>query len=259
VAMPRSKLSSNDGAVLQHIFDPESAPTPELLIDASLPKDPHYEDQTLAKIAEKEKRLIKQVEAAMSLESPIERKAILDKTTKSLQELLKIFPQSAALHNDLAQVLRLRHDNHQVARSLIQRIETSEAAVQALEALNAAIQLLSPSSPLAGMSPTQCRTLAQAHMQRGAMRYGAVKYVAAGDSSRVPDRAPAFMGWTRSALEEAASRDFFMGGRYGNEIGRALAVHTNPTAKLCGQMVQDAMRREFALGSTPRSETMAAK
>ena len=52
-------------------------------------------------------------------------------------------------------------------------------------------------------------------------------------------------GWQVIDFEEAASRDFFMGGRYGNEIGKALAVHTNPTAKLCGQIVQEAMRKEF--------------
>lgn len=253
------KLSSNDGAVLQQIFDPESAPTPDLLIDASLPKDPHYDDVTLAKIAEAERSLITTVEGAMSLESTTERNRALDQTTNDLQSLLQRFPQSAALGNDLAQVLRLRHGSELMSKSLIQRTNASDPAVRALDALNTAIQLLTPASPLAALSPTQCRTLAQAHMQRGAMRYGAAKHIAASDGSRVLDTAPAFKDWTRTSLEEAASRDFFMGGRYGNEIGRALAVHTNPTAKLCGQMVQDAMRREFAHGPSMRSEDMIAK
>jgi hypothetical protein len=39
-----------------------------------------------------------------------------------------------------------------------------------------------------------------------------------------------------------------MGGRYGNEIAKALAVSTNPTAKLCGEMVREAMRKEYASG-----------
>ena len=52
-------------------------------------------------------------------------------------------------------------------------------------------------------------------------------------------------GWTVVEFAEAASRDFWMGGRYGNEVARGLAVHANPTAKLCGQMVKEAMRREF--------------
>lgn len=51
--------------------------------------------------------------------------------------------------------------------------------------------------------------------------------------------------WTVEDLEELASRDFMMGGRYGNEIARGLAVATNPTAKLCGSIVREAMRKEF--------------
>ena len=46
-------------------------------------------------------------------------------------------------------------------------------------------------------------------------------------------------------FEEAASRDFALGGRYGNEIAKGLAVSTNPTAKLCGQMVREAMKKEY--------------
>ena len=41
-----------------------------------------------------------------------------------------------------------------------------------------------------------------------------------------------------------------LGGRYGNEIARNLAVGTNPVAKLCGEMVREAMRKEYAGGST---------
>ncbi len=48
-------------------------------------------------------------------------------------------------------------------------------------------------------------------------------------------------------FEESASRDFTMGGRYGNEVAKALAVASNPTAKLCGAMVKEAMRKEYGL------------
>jgi hypothetical protein len=56
--------------------------------------------------------------------------------------------------------------------------------------------------------------------------------------------------WSTVEFEEAASRDFMMAGRYGNEIGKGLAVSTNPTAKLCGEMVKEAMRKEYAGGMT---------
>ena len=48
--------------------------------------------------------------------------------------------------------------------------------------------------------------------------------------------------------EENASRDFMVGGRYGNEVAKALAVAANPTAKLCGEMVREAMKKEYAGG-----------
>lgn len=46
-------------------------------------------------------------------------------------------------------------------------------------------------------------------------------------------------------LEELASRDFFLGGRYGNRVAGELAVRTNPYAKMCGEIVRGAMGREM--------------
>jgi hypothetical protein len=57
--------------------------------------------------------------------------------------------------------------------------------------------------------------------------------------------------WSAVDFEENASKDFMMGGRFGNEIAKALAVSTNPTAKLCGEMVREAMRKEYAGGEIP--------
>ncbi len=54
--------------------------------------------------------------------------------------------------------------------------------------------------------------------------------------------------WKVTEWEENASRDFMVGGRYGNEIAKALAVAANPTAKLCGEMVREAMKKEYAGG-----------
>lgn len=59
-------------------------------------------------------------------------------------------------------------------------------------------------------------------------------------------------GLSRNDLEELASRDFTMGGRYGDESARGMAVRTSPYAKLCGQIVQEAMKGDF-VGGWPRS------
>jgi hypothetical protein len=42
-----------------------------------------------------------------------------------------------------------------------------------------------------------------------------------------------------------ASRDFFVGGRYGNKIAQQMSVQTNPYAKMCGAIVKEAMRKEM--------------
>ncbi len=47
-------------------------------------------------------------------------------------------------------------------------------------------------------------------------------------------------------LEEAASRELGIGGRYGNETARQLAVKTNPYAKLCGSIVREALTKEIS-------------
>lgn len=45
-------------------------------------------------------------------------------------------------------------------------------------------------------------------------------------------------------LEEYASHDFTMAGKHGSELARAMAVRTNPYAKMCGAIVQTALRKE---------------
>lgn len=59
---------------------------------------------------------------------------------------------------------------------------------------------------------------------------------------------PGLEKWSANDFEEAASRDFRAAGTYGSEIGRVLGVAVNPTAKLCGEMVRGAMRREVGGG-----------
>ena len=55
-------------------------------------------------------------------------------------------------------------------------------------------------------------------------------------------------GLRRADREEMASRDFAMGARYGDEDARAMAVRTSPYAKLCGEIVKEAMRGDAMRG-----------
>ena len=54
--------------------------------------------------------------------------------------------------------------------------------------------------------------------------------------------------WDVSKFENATSDAFMMAARYGDKLGRQMAVWTNPTAKLCGEIVKEAMRKEYDVG-----------
>lgn len=60
------------------------------------------------------------------------------------------------------------------------------------------------------------------------------------------DDVPVLKDLSREDLEEAASRELGLGGRYGNETARQLAIKTNPYAKLCGSIVREALTKEIA-------------
>jgi len=46
-------------------------------------------------------------------------------------------------------------------------------------------------------------------------------------------------------LEDQAHRDFQLGAWYGNELAEKMVTATNPMAKLCGEIVSNAMRKEI--------------
>jgi len=240
-----ASLTENDGVVLHQIFDPESAPPQVVLVDESLPSLPLKQE---AELQEEEKSIIRQVETALKLSlNDSKRSELLSNASRRLTCLLAAHPDSPSLLNDFAQLHRFRHGDHNIVSTPQHSIDqaTADEAANTLRYLAKAIKLLSPSSPIMGISPTQARILSQAHMQRGAMYYAAAKDLPEGCIKNSTIMVTALQDWSRTDFEEAASRDFFMAGRYGDEMGRALAVHSNPTAKLCGQMVRDAMRIEY--------------
>ena len=248
-------LSNNDNAVLSQLFDPEAAPTPSILVDPSLPAEPHMLDQTtLAEIKRKEKTIIGRVEIALKeLSRSAERTTALQEAYHDMSELVNAYPEHASIRNNRAQLFRLQYGDHVLILSKLSRTSSHvrDLASTALEDLNKAISLLSPANPQSAVSPIQCRTMAQAYTQRGALYHTASKSLASlgldkASSVHIQDLDTSFEGWTTLDFEEAASKDFFMAGRYGSEVGKALAVHINPTAKLCGQMVQEAMKQEYS-------------
>lgn len=171
-----------------------------------------------------------------------------------LSTLITANPSYASARNNRVQAIRRLYGDGMLVRGLdacdcllndgVDGQEKQSAASQALSDLDTCISLLSPTEPHAQMSTHAVKTLSLAHTQRAAIYHQTSKNLARGGELDVQGgRREA--SWTKLDFEEAASSDFAMGGRYGNEIAKGLAVSTNPTAKLCGQMVREAMKREY--------------
>jgi hypothetical protein len=260
--MLSKSLTPHDLNVLEKIKDPESAPSVPLLIDSSLPRDPHVTDPIeYEKVAAAEGQIIKEFQAleakivASNLNDGLVHAQILadyDTCITKLADLITFHPAYASAHNNHAQALRRKYGESVLLRTIhplpsLTRPNSPEdptittAASTILHSLNTAVALLTPLTPFAPISSQAAKTLSQAHTQRGALYHITAKQMHADPdaSLRIERR------WTAVDLEEMASRDFVLGGRYGNEIARGLAVATNPTAKLCGSIVREAMRKEF--------------
>ncbi|PSR83239.1 hypothetical protein BD289DRAFT_483426 [Coniella lustricola] len=254
-------LSTRDLNILEKIQDPEFDPSRTVQIDASLPRDPHVTDPTqYDDIATQESKIIlavQQSELELAGLKPRTGAEPVDAYKNCLSELgalLSSNPSYASARNNRAQAIRRLYgdgllvvgveqaDGHLVLNS--ERSARLSAASEVLSDLETCISLLSPTTPNAHLSPHAAKTLSLAHTQRAAIYHQTSKLIARGGEVDI-DSLRREASWQRLDFEEAASADFALGGRYGNEIAKGLAVSTNPTAKLCGQMVRQAMKKEY--------------
>lgn len=244
------QLSKADSKVLAQVFDPESAPTRvEVLVNPDLPADPCILDnELLLTLKGREKD-------AISIIEQFEKNAGTEQRSKDaaykaalaiIDSIIEAHPTYASARNNRAQLRRWRFGDR---NTLCQKksaldCEKSAAGVAAVKDLESSIELVSPSRPQDGVSPSQGRLLAQSYTQLGALYYAAFKDL---DTDAIMEVAELDgSSWSKDRLEEEASRLFYLGGLYGNEVAKALAVHTNPHAKLCGSIVKEAMRKELA-------------
>ena len=255
-------LSKRDINVLEKIKDPESDPSSALQIDPSLPKDPNVKDQhVLDHISSRERDIILSIQAleqqgmraASAGASQFDMVEGYLKAVSELDRLVEEHPEYASARNNRAQAVRRLCGDSMLVQGAPQHpppllrdmddAQRMELADTALSDLDRAISLLTPAQPSSRFSPQVARTLAMAHTQRAAIYHMTSKLVESHPLSVRAGRREA--SWAKLDFEENASRDFAMGGRYGNEIAKGLAVSTNPTAKLCGQMVRQAMKKEY--------------
>jgi hypothetical protein len=251
-------LSRNDINVLEKIKDPEADPTLTLRTDPSLPRDPHITDAAVyERIAAREREIVLSIQQAEIQSARVRSSSTETLLTcyrghlSELDDLIRDHPNYASARNNHAQALRrLYGDGMLVEGATTQCLhqdataaERKSAAAITLEDLDASLRLLTPSRWSIALSPQVAKTLSMAFTQRAAL-YHATAKLRSSHRLSVPDgRREA--GWSTNDFEEAAARDFAMGGKFGSEIARGLAVSVNPTAKLCGQMVREAMKREY--------------
>lgn len=251
-------LSNNDLNVLQKIKDPESDPTAGISVHTDLPRDPHITDAALynAVVAKEREVLIEFQKLEMQLAN-LQPKTVADPVASyregisRLDTLIQDHPNYASARNNRAQALRRLYgdevlaggDSEQVLISEPTVEETSSAAKTILDDLDEAVQLLSPATPRTPLSPQAAKTLSMSYTQRAAIYHATAKKFPQTALSVPKERRES--GWTKIDFEETAAADFAMGGRYGNEVAKGLAVSSNPTAKLCGQIVREAMQKEY--------------
>jgi hypothetical protein len=248
------QLSDGDSQILSQIFDPEGSLSPRAVIDDTLPADLHVKDKTmLSQLRARESEAICRIEQSSGPEGD------LNETTKHnsfiqaselFSRLIQEYPKYASAYNNRAQATRWRYGDDELVRRYNNNQSTSvhDSLENILEDLDNAIKLTTPASPSGPVSPFQAKLLAQAHTQRATLLYTASKH--SHDCDETSSKRM-LQDYNLAALEDVSARDFYMGGRYGNEISKAMAVHTNPYAKMCGNIVKEAMRNELSPSVRP--------
>lgn len=266
--MTTAALTPHDLGVLEKIKDPESGPSAPIMIDNSLPQDPNITDSaTYRAIVQQEAGIISLIQQGEQQLDPLESQhsskrllSVYGNAVTAFDELISKYPDYASARNNRAQALRRIYGDEMLVRGAerptaldhgCSEEELVAVSRKVLSDLNSAISLLSPRTLFAAMSPQAAKTLSQAHTQLGALYHLSAKHLAPDSENLTIDASREESTWKRIDFEENASRHFMLGGRYGNEIARALAVASNPTAKLCGEMVREAMRNEY--GGSRRS------
>lgn len=205
---PSTGLSPRDAGVLSLLFDLEPRPLSQHFDQLQvLPKAPSLASQQLTEIQLAERCAIQLAE-----------KGLTEEAERLLSDCIEKYPTARpSLWSNRAQVRRLTNNTRGALSDLSQAIWLGTPPQNATVACDAA------------------RELSFAHAHRATIYLLAARgeiYAPLDEES--PER-----------LEEKASYDFAMAGKYGSELARAMAVRTNPYAKLCEAIVQTALSKEI--------------
>ncbi|KAK5135772.1 hypothetical protein LTR08_004598 [Meristemomyces frigidus] len=226
-----TQLSRNDSSVLGALFDPEASLSTAYQTAKS--SGSAYDSQTLQHMQEIERAALSPIDTA----NP--SRADLRSSTISLDRLIERYPEYASAYNNRAQARRMTYDVDELP-------DHHDALNSILADLALAIRFASPRRDTDAVSADNAKVLAAAYTHRAFLLYKASKLETPGTTLAMVE---GMSGLSAERLEESASRDFAAGGRYGNKVAKQLAIKTNPYAKLCGNIVKEAMRREFEIYS----------
>ncbi|KAL2835269.1 hypothetical protein BDW59DRAFT_168508 [Aspergillus cavernicola] len=247
ITTSKPSLTTNDSAVLEALFDAESSSS-AVAIDPSLPPLPAHLNITpkdLKFLQSREKAIISTLSSSTQPTQETIQSAI-----NAFDELIIAYPTYPSAHANLAQALRMLIEASTTFSSettpdnnLFTQSNTPTLSAL-LSSLSQSITLSTPPSPADPVSPLQARLLADTHTHRAYLLLKISRYLKNNRDNveGVPER---LREMRPDGLEEMASQDFFLGGRYGNKVAQQMAVQTNPYAKMCGAIVKEAMREEM--------------
>lgn len=226
-------LSPNDRLVLSRVF--ESHPAGSLsksLVDPELPTatGSNLSLTVLEKLQSQEYSIITTCSGSyVSAES-------LKQAVDQLTVLIRSHPTYSSAYNNRAQVLRLLYGDNLCSEEVKTATVWSD--------LCTAIRLELPEQPDRKVCEFQARVLRSGYAQRGYLTWKAAKRV--NNGSENAKYLPEELKWlTQSEMEDRARTDFELAGRYGDQEAMKMAVSANPYARLCGNIVQEAMKAEI--------------
>jgi hypothetical protein len=170
--MPSASLTNHDLFILEKIKDPESGPSAPILIDPSLPRDPHITDDVFyLQITQSERAIISSIQD-VELQIANLKPAVSDplaqylSSVERLDELVEEYPEYASARNNKAQALRRIYGDGMLVKGDSQTsteeakpldVEASDedlivASNTILEDLDKAIKLLTPATPFMAIS-----------------------------------------------------------------------------------------------------------
>jgi len=226
--MDTSKLSKNDSAVLSALFDPDSSLSSTIQVENSHMQE--SDSDRLQRVQQRERHALKLI----NHETPATTDINLSIT--QLTTIIDDEPTYASAWNNRAQARRMLVSDKELPQN-------PSIVADILQDLAKAISLATPTGINGTISSIDARVLSSAHTHRGYLLLMASK---SKENHMMLDEIPGLKSLSTEDLEEAASRELGLGGRYGNETARQLAVKTNPYAKLCGSIVREALTKEIA-------------